>query len=790
MNQSLVSILKSLEPIIIFSAILPLFIALIMWAVFYIRYDVNRLTKIRDVLQKLTAEGEQHRDCKRENIAFMDEMIVRMAPSYFLEAWLRMQNQIEKNYQGNFLPEGKSFFDEEAMISVPGGRSRIDFLWKSFWVLGMMTIIAPTVLSYTMQPYGVNRSLALGFVSFIFLCFFYLIFTWMDQRIYQQTRDDYHRFIGVFDRILPVAKPEVVLLLEATQRNQESYQAATDKIAEKFDGIVEDLLLPALEDSIATIMHSNLIPAIRNIETTLDANLSGALDLQERGMNEMTAAFADRLGSTVEEKMLGLADAIGGMKDSLVGLNQVMMTQIDAVTQSVNHSVEKQEEGMERISAAFSESLIKTMETETQGLAATVGGIREQMEDFKSDLGGHITRYMEATTNQLDQQQRQTQEFIALQKDQTMASMDLQDQRIRQMMELQSENMKGIAEDFGATLLEEILSITGGLEQFKEQVGGLNEKLTVHLEGLGSLLADQHQTMETSAKVLLETGEIQERTLAEARDIQMQALENSSKWNDHVQNMVGILDNLSVQTTNFANDAFRFTQETSDLQMKMAEEVTLSQNRLETAVHETIIQYGRMNEMISDMMDNLTNRMKEAMAGAGKEIAVGIKEVTSDNAEAIANLTEQAQKLREDYENYFSRLDDTTVRTLEDMDYQVKTIIARITEDVGAMMENNIQANGDILEQYKDNTTNLLQSFDEQARSIGLYAKEINLDINDLSDNLRSSVEEFSQKMQEGIQGTLQEFDGGLAELTQRIANTVESISDAVEALPQALNRR
>ena len=135
-------------------------------------------------------------------------------------------------------------------------------------------------------------------------------------------------------------------------------------------------------------------------------------------------------------------------------------------------------------------------------------------------------------------------------------------------------------------------------------------------------------------------------------------------------------------------------------------------------------------------------------------------------------------------------MEESTSKIIEDMDYQIRSTIVRITEGIGTMMEENIKANADILERYKDNTVDLLQSFDEQARSIGLYAKEINLDVSELSANLQSSVAEFSAKMQEGVRMTLSEFDSGLSELTQRIANTVESISEAVEALPEVLGRR
>jgi gas vesicle protein/archaellum component FlaC len=254
--------------------------------------------------------------------------------------------------------------------------------------------------------------------------------------------------------------------------------------------------------------------------------------------------------------------------------------------------------------------------------------------------------------------------------------------------------------------------------------------------------------------------------------------------------MADTVDKLTEQTMAFSREAFTFTKETNEAQIRMSEDVKLSQGKLEAAVNETMSQYVKMNRMISDMMDNITERMNEAMTNAGKEIAHGIKEVTADNAEAISNLTEQAQNLRSDYETYFSRLDASTGKLLEDMDYQIKDIIMRITEDIGVMMKDSISANAEILDRYKDSTTDLLQSFDEQARSIGLYAQEINMDIRDLSGSLQNSVDEFRKGIQDGVRATLGEMDSGLSELTERIANTVESISDAVEALPEAIGRR
>jgi hypothetical protein len=57
-----------------------------------------------------------------------------------------------------------------------------------------------------------------------------------------------------------------------------------------------------------------------------------------------------------------------------------------------------------------------------------------------------------------------------------------------------------------------------------------------------------------------------------------------------------------------------------------------------------------------------------------------------------------------------------------------------------------VEENRSILSQYKDQTASLLMSFDEQARSMGLYAKEINMDVAELSLNLKASYRNSMKK--------------------------------------------
>jgi hypothetical protein len=155
--------------------------------------------------------------------------------------------------------------------------------------------------------------------------------------------------------------------------------------------------------------------------------------------------------------------------------------------------------------------------------------------------------------------------------------------------------------------------------------------------------------------------------------------------------------------------------------------------------------------------------------------------------EIIDRLAEKTTILKEEYDKYFERVEKLNQSSLDEMDFHMQNVISHFSEEATGIME---KLEGNIsraMELFEGNTTNMLASLDEQSRSIGLYAHELNLDIGDLSTNLKESVKIFTEQLHQGVERTFQDFDGGLTEVSRRLANTVESIAESVENLPRAL---
>jgi len=338
--------------------------------------------------------------------------------------------------------------------------------------------------------------------------------------------------------------------------------------------------------------------------------------------------------------------------------------------------------------------------------------------------------------------------------------------------ERQEEEMKtmtgAFADKLAGTLELRLRSLSKTLGKVEAGLGAVNTQLENNLTGMDAVVNEQKLTVQQISDILLKT-----------RDIQLAGNQKQDLFNDR-------LGALGENVNRMEATLGRFTMESGQLSQVLG----AAQENLSINVENLQEQYGNLNRLITDMMRNITDRMNDAMTSAGREIGKGIQGATADNAQAITELTEQATKLHDDYDTYFSRLEDNTKQILDDMDFHVQNITAKMAEEISSMFKDILEQNTQVLDQYKDSTANLLKSFDEQARSIGLYAKEMSYDITELSANMKGSVAMFSKQIQEGINLSIGEFDSGLAELSIRIANTVESIADAVENIPTAISGR
>ena len=365
------------------------------------------------------------------------------------------------------------------------------------------------------------------------------------------------------------------------------------------------------------------------------------------------------------------------------------------------------------------------------------------------------------------------------------------EQTLRKITDKQEAGVKELTDSFAARLADTLQvrmnALAENLDRYQERMAEMNSLSDVRLGEINrqfeSYIAASDELHEKNQKLFDDSAE----ALSNAVSLQTVIAESGAKLSTTSEELSATMLRFQEQGEAMGRESLENTKQNSQIQIAMAEDMKQAQLKFQETLKGSMEQYAKLEQMIDGLMAGIMNQMNEALAGAGREIGYSINKTTGENAQAIADLALQSHNLREDYEAYFSRVDDSTKKILDEMDYQLQGMVSRITDEVGIMLKSAAEENGSILSQYKDQTVGLLQSFEEQSLNISLYAKEINMDIAELSANLKEAVGEFTENIKEGVHTSISEFDRGLAELAERMANAVEGISDAVEHLPAAI---
>lgn len=421
-------------------------------------------------------------------------------------------------------------------------------------------------------------------------------------------------------------------------------------------------------------------------------------------------------------------------------------------------------------------------------------GVQDMIERFSSLLNERVDGSMRTLATDMSKVSAELSE----QQKQTVLHQEQLDDFLSNRMELVTEKMETMLSKqaseqsaHNAEIEKNLKLSTTTLEEQQQQFLAFQKQ---QADELKTSMEEQNAILQGRIQLLAELRDEEEERLEKSQKMVEEAIRLEEVTSGQLHEISGALGLLQNGITDFSSETERSHQKTMEsitqfalTQNDFVGKLVASEESLQNSLNLGLERYTQMDELVMNMMNGITKRMNDAMAGAGKEIARGVIEVTESNAEAIANLTEQAQQLRDDYSKYFGKMDDQTRKTLEDMDYQIQLVISRINEEIGSMLKEMMEQNHENAVNHNEATLSLMESFKEQADSISLYAKEINLDVIDLKDGLKESVKVFKEDTNESVHQTLETFDAGLAELTERLALTTESIREAVENLPNAI---
>jgi len=414
----------------------------------------------------------------------------------------------------------------------------------------------------------------------------------------------------------------------------------------------------------------------------------------------------------------------------------------------------------------------KTVTTESPGIAAVLmRSNRETREAFEKAAGLIVEKLGEIT---------------------------MLDQDSASKTRTQPGLVKGIA-----ALTEKVEALDISLKQAVDSNGRLASNLTASVERFAEAGPEQSSSSSEIANIISEgmTGVI--NTFSENLSPVVVLLEGSTSR---------ILEALEEQNRNIGTNTREFNMDVKDLTLNLKESVEEFKDAIgnyQALLKDTVMktdpdealktrsQRGLVkgiNVLVEkiEALDVSLNQpsLPEALNAIGTDIAEKISKACISNTDLADRLAEQAEKLSEAYNYRINANEQGATTVTSNMDISTTEIVTIISEELTGVMNSFNESMSSMMERLEGSTSRMLEAFEEQSRDMGLYARELNMDVRDLTANLKESVEMFNKGLNEGIQSTFTEFDTGLTEFTARFANTVETIRDSVEALPSALKGR
>lgn len=697
-------------------------------AIFYIKYDVLHLRRLGKDLSQMSLLIERMPEGQRNRMDYLLSLAKESRNRTLAIAWEDYYRDYTILMHGELVPDVKHYINEQRLIEIPCARKLMSQLWQALFMLGTAGALLYLALAlWKVQGVGASGDILQSVSIALFS-------------------------LAVVSLILFVFRLSDSASLEKARRSLWEVQY---QVAGWLNPVTEATMIGVLVES--QRQHSQVFrEAVGQLEQRLDHFETGALApvlgrmFQEAVENKLVPVLRETTGvmtilaeTVVIRQENGMRELAQTFAEKLTAITADRLTGFVEASERASHALTDVIDKMEQIEASMERSTEaqKTLSSKTQASLLVVGRIQ-------AEVSGTLKTSLASV---------QAAEKIAGEMQQILVSdLNQVDAMNRKSLKLQEGNLKHVE----------------GLQQ-----------------GIGVMTQTMQKTLEASIAQVSS-----ELTKVVTDYAGLSALIEVAR-NTQTDQLVGKLDKRLMEYSDMVTLSGRETDERFQVTLKMIlDSQAKTVERLAVTATEVSLEGGKILEKTSlhanELYSGLAGRMDQSIDALGENLAAGMKAAMGDSAKIVERLALKTENIKELYDSYFTRGEIQSTKILDEMDFNIQKMFGTFSEETVMILGRLTDQSANTLEFFDKGIKDLAENMDEHTRSIGLYAKEINMDVADLSGNLRSSVQEFSTQMEAGITHTFEGFDQGLGEVTLRLATILDSIRESAEALQKALMKR
>ncbi|MGI6325559.1 MAG: hypothetical protein ACOX1U_01095 [Saccharofermentanales bacterium] len=515
---------------------------------------------------------------------------------------------------------------------------------------------------------------------------------------------------------------------------------------------------------------------------------------QQKMLTELEQAQKFALEKIVEEQTRTLSEANEVGRQSWQLLQEKLTAIIGQLQESqqklIGDLTDQQQQTLKVIADSNHENTTELRSQYTSlidELRRTQTELWEQSTTVQNTLYEKLQTGQDAAFSALSAQQRESYEQVAraqqeglqvMQEQQLEAIRRLADSQAVVLEEIDRRQEAGFsqAENRQAAALDRMIETqsTAIADLRKAQLDALTESARRQQEALEQVTEDFGS--EVSAKIAAYLDPISSRL--------QDATETLTKAQDYVANVQEVLkvqNEAAMALQESIGDLFKQLMETRKTMSEDLDSLKTSSGVMSRAAESMGSVYegsqAGLSEAISRMSDDLM-RLSDVLSA-----------VMSGSAEQTRQMQTQSLEIYEANQKHLEAVRDQITLLSDELSTRIDQLMlgfTNLTEDLVGNVHESIDKQNDTL---GGSLRNLTEVMSEEARSMSLFAQQINMDIESLNSVLRSAIEEFDSGIRRQLSEVLGQFDHEISDVVKRLARSSAELGDAVEALPDAIRQ-
>lgn len=643
---------------------------------------------------------------------------------------------------------------------------------------------------------------------------------------------------------------ETAALLKTFAQYDRQMTSAARQLSDRVDALASQELTDAITNAVKYVMAATIAPPIQKSTDALNLLALQLEKKLTDGENQIINLYA-RLEKSQQEQADYWLNRSRDITESMLQLQHKALQEITDISQgSWQKLTEQMDRLIQNLTAsqkALQETLLSDQKQSFESIRQINESVLSQMQtqylqtiDEQGSRQTSALNEIQARMTESVQKNEETIDHLADTLETTLRD------NLQSLLSNQQNLLESIDQNISASLsfisnsqVENLTSLNEHLTSVLSDIGKTQQVLQEKQEAFQTRLSDQQLTawenlrqsqkdliLEIQTHLFDSLGQIesaQSKALSVFNEMQLKAMEQLSRQQD--EGVRVLLDHLSDQiggvlgqyldpvTTRLqasaealidAQDKAKMVQDQMALQHQQA-------IRLEENIRDVLARFVETRKI---MMDDLTAMQESArsmsesaasmsavyagsqeglveaisaMSERMKELSESLTAILSDSAEQTQRLQAQANETLEISQQHLDSVKNQVDILSSDLSGRIDQLLVGFSNLTADLMKNVQSAISDQNNELGGGLRTLTELMGEEARSISLYAQQIDMDIAELSGSLSDSVSRFSEGIQLELSSVLNRFDELTAEILRRLSVATAELGDAVENLPNVL---